>query len=63
MNKNKLFVGGLLCAIVLFTGIQAEAQIFSTGIKGGLTTSNLTIQELPSMGMTAGLMGELKITK
>ena len=63
MNKNKLFIRGLLCSLVLFTGIQTKAQIFSAGIKGGLTTSNLTVQELPSLGMTAGLMGELKITK
>jgi hypothetical protein len=63
MNKNKLFIGGLLCVIILFTGYRTEAQIFSTGIKGGLTSSNLTLQELPTLGMTAGLMGEFKITK
>jgi len=45
---------------MLMGAVQAQAQFFSMGIKGGMTTSNLFTQGTPTMGMTAGLMGEFK---
>ena len=64
MGINKMFVKTIVFAIVLFGAVQSQAQkVFSLGIKGGLTTSNLFTPGTPTMGMTAGLMGEIKILK
>lgn len=63
MGISKLFVRSIVCAIVLFGATQAQAQFFSMGVKGGMTTSNLFTQGTPTMGLTAGFMGEFKFAK
>lgn len=60
MGIQKLFASLLASAIILLAINQSQAQFFKMGIKGGLTTSNLFTQGTPTMGMTAGLMGEFK---
>ena len=66
MGISKLFVRTVVCAfaIILFGSVQSQAQkVFSLGIKGGMTTSNLFTEGSPTMGMTAGLMGEIRLVK
>ncbi|BDS12131.1 PorT family protein [Aureispira anguillae] len=63
MGIRKLFVSFVVGTIILLGSHQTQAQFFSMGIKGGVTTSNLFSQGTPTMGMTAGLIGELKFVK
>jgi hypothetical protein len=66
MGISKLFVRSIACAfaIIVFGTVQSQAQkIFSLGIKAGMTTSNLFTKGTPTMGMTAGLIGEIKLVK
>lgn len=60
MSINKLFVKTIAIAIVLLIANPTKAQIFSLGIKGGFTSSNL-FTSLPSLGLTVGPSAEIKI--
>lgn len=60
MGINKLFVKMMVMTVILLGANPIQAQLFSAGIKGGLTTSDL-FTDKPSLGLTVGLMGELKI--
>lgn len=60
MGIQKLFVSIVVSAILSLGSIQSQAQFLTVGIKGGMTTSNLLTQGSPTMGLTAGLLTELK---
>lgn len=53
----------LLCVLSLLFSTQSQAQFFSTGIQGGLTSSNLfsnNNNQIPTMGLSAGLAANFK---
>jgi hypothetical protein len=60
MGIQNLFVSLVVSAILLLGTTQSQAQFLKIGIKGGMTTSNLFTQGIPTMGMAAGLMSEFK---
>jgi len=63
MSTNKLYVSLLIVVLLLVGNQKSNAQFFSMGIKGGVTSSNVFQQGQPTLGLTAGLMGEFKFIK
>src|SRR5512133_1961662 len=70
MGMRKLFI----MLLVLFAGITAQAQLFSFGIRGGISSSTIKVEDVtvgnykletydPMLGFHVGAISRIKISK